>query len=130
MPLSQRQCLFDDEVCISFGLVFFEFLFQSLKCSQRKSRGIQKYNFAACLVECRMNYIASQCKCIPFFYPEFGKKLLPNTKCSLYICFMQFSAFFFKFSTKQRFECKAVSNGGYVLFGSNTSSNKQHCSAG
>lgn len=58
---------------------------------QRKSRGIHKYNFAHCLIECRMKFIISECNCIPFFFPE-SCKMLNSVKQRKHSKFAYFSA--------------------------------------
>lgn len=66
LPLSQRKCLFDDEVCtihmskrISI-ICTYPFFMHISNILQKQSEGIKKYNSARCLIDCRMEFIISQ----------------------------------------------------------------------
>lgn len=62
VPVDERQCYFPDEI---------------------KLRATRKYSLISCLAECRVDFIASRCNCVPFFYlnvTDIRKKYRP---CSL-----------------------------------------------
>lgn len=49
VPVEERQCYFADEI---------------------RLRATRKYSLISCLAECRVDFIASRCNCVPFFYPS------------------------------------------------------------
>lgn len=61
-PVSERQCYFSDE---------------------QKLRATRKYSLNSCLAECRVDYILSKCKCLPFFYPEIPAIETKHRQCEL-----------------------------------------------
>lgn len=62
LPVNERICWFGDEV---------------------RLRATRKYSLNSCLAECRVDYIAAKCNCLPFFYPELPAMMNKYRQCSL-----------------------------------------------
>ena len=43
----------------------------------------QDYSRPSCLLECRARLLRDECKCLPYYYPDFSSSWKMNTTCDL-----------------------------------------------
>lgn len=72
VPIQQRNCYFNDEVC---GLKLCSIFDQTKPppLFQRNLRSTKKYSYQACVSECAADNVVRVCECVPFYYPEIRK---------------------------------------------------------
>lgn len=74
VPMQQRNCYFNDEVCyIRYQFKGPLMRFSCFSFTQRSLRSTYKYTFQACVSECAADNVVDVCKCVPFYYPEIRK---------------------------------------------------------
>lgn len=76
LPVSQRNCLFENEVQ-SIKKVFFVINQDALKYFFQKTTLMnEKYSYSSCMTDCRVRAYIKMCNCIPFYFPHIGQSFI------------------------------------------------------
>ena len=67
MYLDRRKCILVDENLKKVGIQMDAF---------------EDYSRSSCLLECRARKLYDECKCLPYYYPNFAKVWGKDTTCS------------------------------------------------
>jgi hypothetical protein len=69
MDVNRRQCIKIDDPP------------EVLEAAGIKMKSFANYTRSSCLLECRAQAIFNACKCLPYYYPNFGIVWKENTTC-------------------------------------------------